>query len=158
MTHHTIMPSPLGNILLIGEERGLTGLHFQAVAKPAKPPVGSLPSQDFFAETVRQLNSYFQGSLKVFNLRLLMEGTDFQKKVWAALGAIPYGATLSYGELARRIGHPLAMRAVGGANGRNPIPIIIPCHRVINSDGKLGGYSCGLEIKKSLLDLEARYA
>jgi methylated-DNA-[protein]-cysteine S-methyltransferase len=157
MTHHIILPSPLGKILLIGEDQGLTGLHFLDIAQPAKPPIGSIQSPEHFTETIRQLNAYFRGDLKIFNLRLLPEGSEFQKNVWKALCKIPYGTTIPYGELARCIGKPSASRAVGGANGRNPIPIIIPCHRVINANGQLGGYSCGLEIKKYLLNLEAKY-
>jgi methylated-DNA-[protein]-cysteine S-methyltransferase len=158
MTHHTILPSPLGNILLIGEDDGLTSLHFQAAAQPAEPPIGSIQSPEYFKETICQLDAYFRGDLRNFNLRLLPKGSEFQRDVWKALCRIPYGATISYKELARSIGKPSASRAVGGANGRNPIPIIIPCHRVINGDGQLGGYSCGLEIKKYLLNLEAKHS
>jgi methylated-DNA-[protein]-cysteine S-methyltransferase len=157
MTYHIIQPSPLGRILLIGEDQGLTGLHFQALAQPVEPPIGSIQSSVYFTEAIRQLKAYFMGDLKEFNLPLLLEGSEFQKKVWKALCRIPYGTTISYGELARCIGKPLAARAVGGANGRNPLPIVIPCHRVINGNGQLGGYSCGLEIKKYLLNLEAKY-
>lgn len=156
MTHHIILPSPLGNMLLIGEDQGLTGLRFLAVAQPAEPPIGSMQSPEYFTEAIRQLKAYFKGELKNFNLPLLPEGSEFQKNVWKALCKIPYGTTISYGELARCIGKPSASRAVGGANGRNPLPIIIPCHRVINGNGQLGGYSCGLEIKKYLLSLEAK--
>jgi methylated-DNA-[protein]-cysteine S-methyltransferase len=158
MTHHTILPGPLGNILLIGEDRGLTSLHFQDVAEPTEPPSGSIQSQEYFTEAIRQLSAYFRGDLRNFNLPLLPEGSEFQKNVWKALCRIPYGTTISYGELARWIGNPSASRAIGGANGRNPLPIIIPCHRVINANGQLGGYSCGLDIKKYLLNLEARYS
>jgi methylated-DNA-[protein]-cysteine S-methyltransferase len=158
MTYYTILPSPLGNILLVGENQGLTGLHFQSVALPSEPPIGSTQSPECFKEAIRQLNAYFRGDLKDFTLSLLLEGSEFQKNVWKALCGIPYGTTISYGALARRIGKPSASRAVGGANGCNPIPIIIPCHRIINANGQLGGYSCGLEIKKYLLNLEARYS
>ncbi|MDR0427556.1 MAG: methylated-DNA--[protein]-cysteine S-methyltransferase [Dysgonamonadaceae bacterium] len=101
-----------------------------------------------------QLSEYFEGKRKNFNLPLSLEGTEFQKKVWKELQNIPYGKTISYADLARRIGHPKAYRAVGSANGKNPIAIIIPCHRVITSDGNPGGYAYGLKIKKYLLDLE----
>jgi methylated-DNA-[protein]-cysteine S-methyltransferase len=157
MIHHTFFSSPLGSILLLGKEEGITSLHFQAVSYPAKPPIGSHQSPEYFSETIRQLNAYFNGEPINFKLPLLLEGTKFQKNVWRALCTIPYGTTISYGALARRIGKPSASRAVGGANGRNPLPIIIPCHRVINGDGQLGGYSCGLEIKKYLLNLEAKH-
>jgi len=105
---------------------------------------------------MRQLNAYFAGELREFEIPLLMEGTEFQKRVWKALLAIPYGETISYGELAKKIGEPKAVRAVGAANGQNPIPIIVPCHRVIGSDGSLTGFGGGIENKKRLLELESR--
>lgn len=105
-------------------------------------------------EAVRQLESYFAGRLKKFSLPLEPEGTAFMKQVWAALCEIPYGKTASYGEIAEKVGRPKAARAVGLANNRNPIPIFIPCHRVIGADGSLTGYAGGLEMKKKLLDLE----
>ncbi|HMJ21899.1 MAG TPA: methylated-DNA--[protein]-cysteine S-methyltransferase, partial [Terriglobales bacterium] len=105
-------------------------------------------------ETIRQLQAYFAGELENFNLPLAPEGTPFQKEVWQRLCDISYGQTISYGELARRIGNPKASRAVGLANGSNPIPIVIPCHRVIGSNGKLTGYGGGLPIKEKLLALE----
>jgi methylated-DNA-[protein]-cysteine S-methyltransferase len=105
-------------------------------------------------EAVRQLDAYFAGELKEFTLPLAPEGTEFMKKVWAALCEIPYGRTASYGEVAERIGAPKAARAVGLANNRNPIPIFIPCHRVIGADGSLTGYAGGLDMKQKLLDLE----
>jgi methylated-DNA-[protein]-cysteine S-methyltransferase len=110
-----------------------------------------------FQEAIRQLKAYFTGRLHVFDLPLKLEGTPFQLKVWKALQRIPYGETLSYGELARRIGRPGAHRAVGAANGRNPLSIVIPCHRVIGASGKLTGYGGGLEAKERLLALEREY-
>jgi methylated-DNA-[protein]-cysteine S-methyltransferase len=110
----------------------------------------------FLEETIRQLRAYFSGALESFSLPLAPEGTPFQLEVWRRLCDIPYGETISYGELARRIGHPKASRAVGLANGTNPIPIVIPCHRVIGSNGKLTGYGGGLPIKEKLLALERR--
>ena len=107
-----------------------------------------------FPDVVSQLGQYFEGRLKQFELDLHPKGTDFQKKVWQALLAIPYGTTVSYGEIARRIENPKACRAVGLANRSNPIPIIIPCHRVIGKNGKLTGFASGLDIKQALLDLE----
>ena len=107
-------------------------------------------------EALRQLRAYFAGDLEGFDLQLAPDGTPFQQKVWKALCKIPYGETISYGELAKRIGNPNASRAVGLANGSNPIPIIIPCHRVIGSNGKLTGYGGGLPIKEKLLALEKR--
>lgn len=108
-----------------------------------------------FAEAILQLQAYFRGELKEFDLPLVMEGTDFQLRVWNALRAIPYGETISYAQLARHVGNPKAVRAVGLANGRNPIPIIVPCHRVIGSDGSLTGFGGGLATKKKLLELES---
>lgn len=117
-------------------------------------PLSAGPLPDF-AEKVRlQLNEYFAGTRKNFDVLLRPNGTPFQKRVWAQLQQIPYGSTVSYGELARRIGQPKASRAVGQANNRNPIPVMIPCHRVIGSSGKLTGYACGLNVKRRLLMLE----
>jgi len=109
-----------------------------------------------FQETIRQLRAYFAGELKDFDLRLSLIGTDFQLRVWHTLQTIPYGETISYGQLAHRIGSPKAARAVGLANGSNPIPIVVPCHRVIGSNGSLVGYGGGLSNKKALLALESR--
>ena len=109
-------------------------------------------------ETRRQLEAYFRGELREFQLPLQLQGTPFQKRVWAALLRIPYGSTRSYGEIARAIRSPKAARAVGLANHDNPVGIIVPCHRVIASDGSLGGYACGLEFKRRLLDLESKAA
>jgi methylated-DNA-[protein]-cysteine S-methyltransferase len=102
----------------------------------------------------RQLQEYFAGELREFDIPLLMEGTEFQKRVWKTLQTIPYGETISYGELAKKIGDSKAVRAVGAANGQNPIPIIVPCHRVIGSDGSLTGFGGGIENKRKLLELE----
>lgn len=107
-------------------------------------------------EVIRQLRAYFARELETFDLTLAPEGTHFQRDVWNHLRGIPYGETISYGELAKRVGNPKASRAVGAANGQNPIPIIIPCHRVIGSDGKLTGFGGGLPIKEKLLALEQR--
>lgn len=108
----------------------------------------------FFTAILRQLRAYFAGELREFDIPLLLEGTAFQKRVWKNLQNIPYGETISYGELAKRIGDPKAVRAVGAANGQNPIPIIVPCHRVIGSNGSLTGFGGGIENKKKLLELE----
>lgn len=108
-------------------------------------------------ETIRQLQAFFTGELKSFDVPLEIVGTDFQKRVWRALQTIPYGQTRSYSQIAAQIGAPRAMRAVGAANGRNPIPIIVPCHRVIGASGSLVGFGGGLEWKRLLLDLEATY-
>lgn len=109
-------------------------------------------------EALRQLGAYFSGRLTAFDLPLSMKGTDFQRRVWRALLQIPYGETCSYAELARAIGAPAAVRAVGAANGRNPIAIVVPCHRVIGANGKLVGYGGGLPMKQMLLRLEAEHA
>lgn len=115
-------------------------------------------SSTVMRETVRQLRLYFAGELQIFDLPLELVGTEFQKKVWAALVTIPYGETRSYTEIAAQIGAPRAVRAVGAANGRNPIPIVVPCHRVIGASGSLVGFGGGLEWKRLLLDLEAKHA
>jgi methylated-DNA-[protein]-cysteine S-methyltransferase len=109
-----------------------------------------------FAKALAQLDAYFAGKLRRFELPLAAQGTSFQREVWSALTTIPYGETVSYRELAQRVSRPLASRAVGAANGRNPIPIVIPCHRVIGADGSLTGFGGGLEIKRRLLALESR--
>ena len=115
-------------------------------------------SSPLMHETTRQLRLYFAGELQIFDLPLELVGTEFQKKVWAALVTIPYGETRSYTEIAVQIGAPRAVRAVGAANGRNPIPIVVPCHRVIGASGSLVGFGGGLEWKRLLLDLEAKHA
>jgi methylated-DNA-[protein]-cysteine S-methyltransferase len=116
-----------------------------------------IPEHAIIRETCRQLDEYFAGKRKEFNLPLSPQGTDFQQKVWKQLQQIPYAATISYKQLAHAAGHPKACRAAGSANGKNPLSIIIPCHRVIASDGGLGGYASGVEIKKQLLDLEKSF-
>ena len=122
---------------------------------PVEPAGDWRRTEEPFRDAVSQLDAYFAGERREFDLALAPEGTSFQRLVWSALTRIPYGETVSYAELARRLGRPFATRAVGAANGRNPIPIIIPCHRVIGSDGSLTGYGGGLTIKRRLLDLEA---
>ncbi len=120
----------------------------------AVPEGYELRETPLLQEVRRQLNAYFAGKLKVFDIPYSLEGTPFQQKVWRALCDIPYGTCITYGELAKRIGDPKACRAVGMANGRNPLPIIVPCHRVIGSGGKLTGYTGGLDIKTKLLQIE----
>ncbi len=138
--------SPVGPLRLSGDADCLRGLWF------SKGPASG--DRAPFNEVIAQLEAYFRGELREFHLKLALEGTPFQLRVWQELCAIPYGTTTSYGELARRIGNPAASRAVGLANGSNPIAIIVPCHRVIGSNGKLTGYGGGLEIKQKLLELE----
>jgi methylated-DNA-[protein]-cysteine S-methyltransferase len=132
----------------------LTGLVMQDQAHATPVPRGSRRDDAFFVEVARQLDEYFAGARSDFDLPLHLDGTPFQQAVWAQLQAIPYGETISYGELARRVGNPKASRAVGLANGRNPIAVIVPCHRVIAADGTLGGYGGGPDRKTLLLELE----
>ena len=150
------LESPTGTLLLVADEAGLREIAFPRQGRAASPKDGWEESPAPFHEVTRQLRAYFAGKLERFDLPLAPEGTSFQQKVWRELCKIPYGETISYGELARRIGNPNASRAVGLANGSNPIPIIIPCHRVIGSNGKLTGYGGGLPIKEKLLALEKR--
>lgn len=155
-TTYTTMKSPIGPLLLAGDERGLRLLHFATGRMPKAPQRNWMEDRTPFKEVIRQLQAYFEGKLQAFDLPLVLEGTEFQLLVWRNLRKIPYGETLSYGQLARRIGSPDAARAVGLANGSNPIPIIIPCHRVIGSNGALTGFGGGLPLKKKLLALESR--
>jgi methylated-DNA-[protein]-cysteine S-methyltransferase len=147
--------TPVGRLRLAGDEKGLRSISFQNRFPPAAPAKSPLRREEPFREAIAQLDAYFAGQLRRFDLPLAPEGTPFQREVWSALTAIPYGETVSYGELARRLGRPAASRAVGAANGQNPIPIVIPCHRVIGADGSLTGFGGGLAIKRRLLDLEA---
>jgi methylated-DNA-[protein]-cysteine S-methyltransferase len=155
-TYYTKMESPLGPLLLAGDKSALREIRFANGRHAAKPDPEWKEDAAPLKEFIRQLRAYFAGQLEDFDLPIEPEGTDFQRKVWKLLCDIPYGETISYGELARRIGNPKACRAVGLANGSNPIPIIIPCHRVIGSNGKLTGYGGGLPIKEKLLALEKR--
>ena len=151
----TTMPSPIGRLTLTGDGRALTSIYFE---RDDRLPSG--PPKDWIADDLRlrdvraQLDEYFAGKRTAFDLPLALRGTPFQMKVWGALLGIPFGATASYGEIAAAIGRPGASRAVGGANHRNPIPIIVPCHRVIGSDGSLTGYGGGEPTKRRLLALE----
>ena len=147
----------IGPLLIAGDQEALRSIYFAVKGRPQKPEPGWIESrQGVVAETAAQLREYFAGRRTEFDLPIETEGTAFQKRVWKGLQAIPYGETISYVELARRIGNPKAMRAVGSANGRNQIPIVIPCHRVIAADGTLGGFGGGLDVKQRLLDLESR--
>jgi methylated-DNA-[protein]-cysteine S-methyltransferase len=150
------MKSPIGPLLLAGDETGLRLVHFASGRRPKSPQRDWTEDAAPFKETIRQLEAYFEGKLTDFDLPLVLDGTEFQLLVWRNLRKIPYGETVSYGQLARRIGSPDAARAVGLANGSNPIPIIIPCHRVIGSNGDLTGFGGGLPVKKKLLALESR--
>jgi methylated-DNA-[protein]-cysteine S-methyltransferase len=155
---YTRIPSPLGPLLLAGTPDALTDIRLPGERAPLAPGSGWTASDAPFRDAIRQLEAYFAGALRRFDLRLEPAGTPFQQRVWGALLEIPYGETISYAELARRIGRPDAFRAVGAANGRNPLPIVIPCHRVIGHDGRLVGYGGGLPAKERLLALERRVA
>ena len=157
MARYTTIESPVGPLLLAADEAGLRRIEFVNGKRSVQPdPTWKNESTVLFQDVTNQLRAYFAGELKAFDLTLAPEGTPFQLKVWRHLCEIPYGETISYGELACRIGNPKASRAIGLANGSNPIPIVIPCHRVIGSNGKLTGYGGGLEIKEKLLALERR--
>jgi methylated-DNA-[protein]-cysteine S-methyltransferase len=153
---YTYLESPIGTLLLAADANGLQQILFSTDGRPARPNPAWEEDATALAEVVRQLKAYFAGELETFELSLAPQGTPFQQKVWGELCKIPYGETISYGELARRIGNPNASRAVGLANGSNPISIVIPCHRVIGANGKLTGYGGGLPIKEKLLALEKR--
>jgi methylated-DNA-[protein]-cysteine S-methyltransferase len=151
---YTVHPSPIGPLTLMACDGHLTHLVMQDQAHATDTPPGSRRDDACFAEVSSQLDEYFAGDRTAFHLPLRLGGTDFQRSVWTQLAAIPYGTTISYGELARRVGNPKASRAVGLANGRNPVAVIVPCHRVIAGDGSLGGYGGGLDRKTTLLHLE----
>ena len=146
--------TPIGPLLLAGDAAGLRFVLFSRGRKSVVPRPEWEPDRGLLDEPVRQLSAYFAGKLREFELSVAPEGTAFQRGVWSELQRIPYGETVSYGEVARRIGNPKAVRAVGLANGSNPISIIIPCHRVIGSNGSLTGYGGGLPTKQALLALE----
>jgi methylated-DNA-[protein]-cysteine S-methyltransferase len=140
--------------LLARDESGLRALQFISGRRPAEPRADWIRADGDFADVIGQVGEYFQGALRTFDIALAPQGTAFQRGVWAELCRISYGETISYAELARRIGNPRAVRAVGLANGANPIAILIPCHRVIGANGTLTGYGGGLGTKRHLLDLE----
>jgi len=156
MNARTIAPisTPLGRFLAVVDREGaLVALDFDARTSPWRELA---PDERRAARVIDALKRYFAGELREFKLALAPDGTPFQRRVWDELVRIPYGETISYTELARRIGDERAVRAVGSANGANPIPIVVPCHRVIGADGTLTGYAGGLERKRALLELEAR--
>ena len=153
MTNYCYHPSPIGRLLLVGDDEGLRRLHLDE-AEPWERPADWREDPGRFGELRRQLDEYFAGRRRRFEARLAPRGTEFQQAVWTALRDIPFGRTESYGGLAARIGRPKAVRAVGAANGANPIAIVIPCHRVIGGDGRLVGYGGGLARKEFLLRLE----
>jgi methylated-DNA-[protein]-cysteine S-methyltransferase len=152
----TTVGSPVGELLLTARDGVLTGLFMPVEAREAPP--GAARDDAAFAAIRHELDEYFGGRRQVFGVPVSPTGTEFQQRVWSELQAIPYGHTITYAELAARIGRPTAIRAAGAANGANPISIVIPCHRVIGSDGSLTGYGGGLAAKRALLDLESAHA
>lgn len=153
----TTMHSPIGELTITSVDGLLTGVHMHEQRhRPSLPP-GCIRDDASLTQVVAQLNAYFAGDITAFDLPIELNGTDFQRRVWAALCDIPYGETISYGELARWVGNPKASRAVGLANGRNPVAIVVPCHRVIGADGSLTGYGGGLDRKVWLLEHEASH-
>jgi methylated-DNA-[protein]-cysteine S-methyltransferase len=153
---YTWYESPVGPLLLAGSREGLNYVSFSSGRHAVAVDTYWTEERSLFDDAIQQLREYFAGERKAFSLTLVPEGTEFQRAVWSELQNIPYGETISYKELAERIGKPNAVRAVGAANGANPIPIIIPCHRVIGNDGSLTGFGGGLPLKKRLLELESR--
>jgi methylated-DNA-[protein]-cysteine S-methyltransferase len=149
------LDSPVGPLLLAADEFGLRFLLFGSGRHAVRPRPDWEPDRGLLSEPARELTTYFQGKLRAFSVPVVPAGTPFQLSVWAELQKIPYGETISYAELARRVGNPKAVRAAGLANGSNPISIIIPCHRVIGSNGSLVGYGGGLPTKQALLALES---
>ena len=148
-----VVSSPVGKLRLIASDKGLVAIDVRNV-KTSSDEVKNVAAQKILSATKKQLEQYFAGKRTAFDLPLDLEGTDFQQLAWRALCRIPFGKTISYGDQAKNIKKPKAFRAVGSANGKNPIPIIVPCHRVVAGDGSLGGYSLGLKMKKQLLALE----
>ncbi|MCJ8143638.1 methylated-DNA--[protein]-cysteine S-methyltransferase [Ancylobacter sp. A5.8] len=158
MLYRATLPSPVGLLTLVAADHGLVAVLWPAddPARVRLPALLEAPDHPVLAEAARQLGEYFAGARTVFDLPLAPRGTEFQRAVWRALDAIAYGETRSYAQIARQVGSPKAFRAVGAANGRNPISIITPCHRAIGSNGTLTGFAGGLEAKRYLLALEAR--
>jgi len=154
-TYYCYHDTPIGSLLLAGDGDNLTLLGFPSGSMARRHDAGWRASRSPFREVIVQLDAYFSRDLTEFELQLAPSGTPFQQRVWSALQEIPFGATWSYGELAAHIGKPTASRAVGAANGLNPIPVIIPCHRVIGASGKLTGFGGGLPTKEYLLRLES---
>jgi methylated-DNA-[protein]-cysteine S-methyltransferase len=151
---YTTLESPIGELLLLGDGRLLRGLYMQHGRRPVEVGPTWERAAEPFGDVRAQLREYFAGERTAFDLALTLDGSAFECRVWRSLQQIPYGETISYGELARRIDQPSAARAVGLANGRNPIAVIVPCHRVIGANGALTGYGGGLERKRILLELE----
>jgi methylated-DNA-[protein]-cysteine S-methyltransferase len=159
--HYSEMSTPIGPLCLAADGDNLIAVHIGTAASLQKRLRSTMEwhhSSDALAEAVHQVTAYFAGELREFSLPLAPVGTPFQQRVWKELRSIPYGVTVSYGEIARRIGAPDSARAIGAANGQNPIAIVVPCHRVIGANGALTGYGGGMERKRYLLDLESGVA
>ncbi|MEU2280546.1 methylated-DNA--[protein]-cysteine S-methyltransferase [Streptomyces sp. NPDC013178] len=158
MKQHTVIDSPYGPLTLVADDGVLCGLYM--TGQRHRPPEESFGPRDetLFGAAEEQLEAYFAGELKEFTLELRLDGTPFQRSVWSELRKIPYGETRTYGELAEALGNPAASRAVGLANGKNPVGIVVPCHRVIGAGGGLTGYGGGLDRKQRLLDFEGQTA
>jgi methylated-DNA-[protein]-cysteine S-methyltransferase len=156
--YYCYLATPIGDLLLGGDDESLCLISFPDGSKRREPEPDWIYSEKPFNDAREQLRAYFDGGLKEFDLKLRPGGTEFQQQVLAELQKIPYGTTTSYGDIARRIGRPKAVRAVGAANGRNPIPIVIPCHRVIGASGDLTGFGGGLPVKEALLRLEMEHS
>lgn len=159
MLYGTTVNTPIGPLLVVASDAGVREIRLPLPGRAGPVGVIERPEHPVLALAVAQIQEYFRGERRDFAVPLDVEGTPFQREVWTALVAIPYGVTESYAGLAERVGRPGAARAVGGANGRNPVPIVVPCHRVINASGSLGGYGgpgdAGLAMKRWLLNLEA---
>lgn len=155
--YYCYVDTPIGELLLAGTENALSLIGFPKGSMRRDPRPDWIFKEEPFEKVRQQLSEYFDGKRTEFEIPLSLEGTKFQLSVWHELREIPYGTTVSYGEVAKRIDNPKAVRAVGAANGRNPIPIIVPCHRVIGSHGDLTGFGGGLDTKEALLRLEAEH-
>ncbi|WP_261719857.1 methylated-DNA--[protein]-cysteine S-methyltransferase [Streptomyces sp. FZ201] len=159
MRTHTVIDSPYGPLTLVADDGVLSGLYMTGQRhRPPEESFGPRDDHPAFAAAEEQLKAYFAGELKEFTLELRLKGTPFQRRVWDRLRTIPYGETRTYGQLADELGSPNASRAVGLANGRNPVGIIVPCHRVVGASGGLTGYGGGLDRKRRLLDFESGLA
>ncbi|WP_298444400.1 methylated-DNA--[protein]-cysteine S-methyltransferase [uncultured Ferrimonas sp.] len=152
--HYSEIDSPMGTVLIVGSEQGLHAVSFQQGSQPLAIAADWQRDDQALCAARTQLQQYFAGQRQQFELALAPVGTEFQRQVWQALCQIPYGTTASYGQIASAIGKPKAVRALGAANGKNPIAVVIPCHRVIGANGSLTGYAGGLELKQQLLQLE----
>jgi len=156
--YYDYLPSPVGKLLLAIDGQGLKHIHFETGRHQLVPGENWEPGAGALHEVRAQLKAYFAGKLTLFDLPLAPDGTEFQQRVWLQLLRVPYGTTTTYGEIARSLGDLQATRAVGAANGRNPLPIVVPCHRVIGANGDLTGFGGGLPVKRFLLDHEQKYS